>query len=168
MSSSVTKAVDAMRNLPKSSGEAPGLPHLSHCRLLSSGAGIVSIWDRVDGFEHAIAFGKVPSSRAACREAFGHHLPGLHPIEEIEEVVGVASHDGASEPDQLSRAAIEDAEVVALSSLLCQLVQFIGDGVVPPALHVAADVPEVGPFAESSPDQPATSRESHQSHPSHA
>src|SRR5206468_12339781 len=27
---------------------------------------------------------------------------------------------------------------------LCQLVQFIGDGVFPPALHVAADVPEWG------------------------
>src|SRR5258708_36333775 len=98
----------------------------------------------MDSSTHAIAFGKAPSSRAACREAFGHHLPGLHPIEEIEEVVGVASNEGASEPDQLSSAAIEYTEVVALSSLLCQLVQFIGDGVVPPALHVAADVPEWG------------------------
>src|SRR6185437_16037482 len=103
-----------------------GLPHLPHCRLLSSGAGIVSIWDLLDGFEDAIAFRKVPSSRAACREAFGYHLPGLHPTEEIEEVIGVTSHESASEPDQFSRAAIEDSEVVALRSLLCQLVQFIG------------------------------------------
>jgi hypothetical protein len=60
----------------------------------------------------------------------------------MKKVIGVAAHQRAGQPDQPARTAVEHTKVVALGGLLRQLMQFVSDRIVPPAVHVPADVRE--------------------------
>jgi hypothetical protein len=109
-------------------------------RLLGSPrAGVVGLFDLLDGFEDPILLLEITPPLAAIRKAFGDHRAGFHAKEDVEQVVGIAAHQRAGEGDQPLRGASQDAKAVALSGVARKLVKFIRNREVEPSPHVAAD-----------------------------
>src|SRR4051812_40968337 len=64
----------------------------------------------------------------------------FHTPEHVEKVIAVTAHKSSGERDQPLCGAAEDSQGIALRRVAGQLVQFIGNGKIKPALHKAADV----------------------------
>ena len=158
MSSSARNAVVVIRNLPKSSGEAPGLRRTRTVFFVALRTGVVCPFHLLDGFEDAVLFLKIPPALSSVSEALAHHRARLHAVEDVEQVVRVAAHQRAGKRDQSLRGASEDAEAVALRRVAGQLVQFVGNGEVEPATPYSGRYIRLAPYAESGSGPPATAR----------
>ena len=115
-----------------------GLPQNLNRLLRRPRAGVIFLAHLLDGFEHSVLLLKVAPSLAAVGEAFACHRVRFHTVEDVEEIVGVAAHQRAGERDQLAGCASQHSEAIALCRVASQLVQFVRDGEVEPAPHIAA------------------------------
>ena len=128
------------QELAEQQRRSSGLAQNAHRLLGRSRAGVVWLFHLLDGFKNAVLFLKIPPSLPAVGEALADHHVRLHAVEDVEKVVRIAAHQSSGERDQPLRGAAEDAEAIALRRVAGQLVQFVGNGEIEPAAHIAADV----------------------------
>jgi hypothetical protein len=83
---------------------------------------------------------RLRSKQAQIGKAIVELLRGIHAVEDVVEVVRIASHHGSSETDQLLRDTPEHRQTIALGGVAGQLMELVGDGVVEEIMHVPSDV----------------------------
>ena len=74
------------------------------CRDLGIGAIIIRRLNGFDGFEYSVFGNERSASAAAPDEALLLHLFGFKAPQQIEEILGVASHQSAGKPHNAIRA----------------------------------------------------------------
>ncbi len=110
-------------------------------RLLGGlGAGVIRLLDSLDRLQNPILLLKVPPSLPSIGEALAHHRARLHPVEDVEEIVGVSAHQRSGQSNQLLGGSSQHAEAISLRGVSRKLMEFVSDGKVKPACHIAADV----------------------------
>ena len=140
MSSRKMKAVESMRYVPNSRGDAPGRRRTRHLGFGRAATAVVLRVDLADLFYRSVGLLKGALPLGAPCETVAGHAGAIHPVKNPEDVVCIAAHDRSGHGDGLLRGAGKNGQSVALGGIPIQLVRLVGDGIVPPAFEVAADV----------------------------